>query len=235
MDKKENTKLSIKQTIKICIITVISIIAVSLLISGVVILKQNLDKKKQIAAEEARLAAQIEVPNVIGMTYDEALSQLGGDAEKRAKISVNLSSAYGDAKTTLGDIGYTNDAAEVVEDAVEIGNSGNILHRYMEQKELEQKPLELKVTRSVNATRLDRVIQDAIGETLHRDAQYSLNKHDDGTVSVTMGGGNVDADSKATAEAIGEILNNNWGGGAVSTEIIISGDNADTGKRKHYP
>lgn len=72
MDKKENTKLSIKQTIKICIITVISIIAVSLLISGVVILKQNLDKKKQIAAEEARLAAQIEVPNVIGMTYDEA-------------------------------------------------------------------------------------------------------------------------------------------------------------------
>ena len=165
--------------------------------------------------------------DVSGMTYDEALSQLGGDAEKRAKISVNLSSAYGDAKTTLGDIGYTNDAAEVVEDAVEIGNTGNILRRYMEQKELEQKPLELKVTRSVNATRLDRVIQDAIGESLHRDAQYSLNKHDDGTVSVTMGGGNVDADSKATAEAIGEMLNNNWGGGAISADIVISGENEE--------
>ena len=154
----------------------------------------NTDAAKPVDTEP-RICSNISIDgiDVSGMTYDEALSQLGGDAEKRAKISVNLSSAYGDAKTTLGDIGYTNDAAEVVEDAVEIGNSGNILHRYMEQKELEQKPLELKVTRSVNATRLDRVIQDAIGETLHRDAQYSLNKHDDGTVSVTMGGGNVEA------------------------------------------
>ena len=165
--------------------------------------------------------------DVSGMTYDEALSKLGGDSEKRAKITVNLKSAYGDAKTTLGDIGYTNDAPQVVEEAIKIGNSGNILRRYKEEKELEKKPLELKVTRSVNSTRLNRVIQEAIGETLHQDAQYNLTKHDDGTVSVTMGGGNVDADSKATADAIGEILNNNWGGGAISAEIVIGGEDEE--------
>ena len=72
--------------------------------------------------------------DVSGMTYDEALSKLGGDSEKRAKITVNLKSAYGDAKTTLGDIGYTNDAPQVVEEAIKIGNSGNILRRYKEEK-----------------------------------------------------------------------------------------------------
>ena len=72
MDKKENAKLSQKQTIKICIITVVLIILIPTLICGIVILKQNIDEKNRIRAEEARLAAQIEVPNVIGMTRVEA-------------------------------------------------------------------------------------------------------------------------------------------------------------------
>lgn len=65
----------IKQ-IKLTIILVISIIVVPALIVGIVGLKQDLDKKKQIAAEEARLAAQIEVPDVKGMTINEARETL---------------------------------------------------------------------------------------------------------------------------------------------------------------
>jgi Putative peptidoglycan binding domain. len=151
--------------------------------------------------------------DVSGMSYDEALTKLGGDSAKRAKISVNLSSSYGDVKTTLGDIGYTNDAPQVVEEAVKAANTGNVLTRYKEEKELEKKPLNLEVKRSVNKTMLGNAIQKDIGETLHRDAEYSLVKHDDGTVSVTMGGGNVDADSEATAQTIDDILNHNWSGG----------------------
>lgn len=76
MDKKENTKLSQKQTIKICIITVVLIILIPTLICRIVILKQNIDEKNRIRAEEARLAAQVEVPNIIGMKVDEAKKAL---------------------------------------------------------------------------------------------------------------------------------------------------------------
>lgn len=78
--EKKSTK--IKQ-IKISIIISLSVVLIPALIIGIIGFKQDLDKKKQkaaeearLAAEEARLAAQVEVPNIIGMTADEAKKAL---------------------------------------------------------------------------------------------------------------------------------------------------------------
>ena len=65
-----------KKQIKLSIIISLSVILIPAIIIGIVEFKQDLDKKKQIAAEEARLAAQVEVPNVIGMKVDEAKKAL---------------------------------------------------------------------------------------------------------------------------------------------------------------
>lgn len=67
MDKEKKAK-----QLKISIIVAVCIIVIPTLIGGIVMLKQNLDNKKRVAAEEARLAAQVEVPNVEGMTINEA-------------------------------------------------------------------------------------------------------------------------------------------------------------------
>lgn len=77
---EEFKKLKNKLFIKICTIEVMLLILIPMLVVGALSIKQNIDNKRKIAAEEARLAAQVEVPNVKGMTIDkakEALNNIG--------------------------------------------------------------------------------------------------------------------------------------------------------------
>ena len=62
---------------------------------------------------------------------------------------------------------------------------------------------------------------------LAQDADYNLIKHDDGTVSVTMGGGNVMVDAVGTADAIEGIIKDGWSGGDIKTDIVLGGENTE--------
>ena len=80
LTNEEFKKLKNKLFIKICTIEVMLLILIPMLVVGAFSIKQNIDNKRKIAAEEARLAAQVEVPNVKGMTIDkakEALNNIG--------------------------------------------------------------------------------------------------------------------------------------------------------------
>ena len=76
LTEKEFKKLKSKLFIKICTIEVILIILIPMIVVGAIGIKQEIDNKRKIAAEEARLAAQVEVPNVKGMTIDKATETL---------------------------------------------------------------------------------------------------------------------------------------------------------------
>ena len=78
-----------KKQIKLSIIISLSVVLIPALIIGIIGFKQDLDKKKQIAAEEARLAAQVEVPNVVGQSKSSAISKLEG-----AGLKYNVSTKY---------------------------------------------------------------------------------------------------------------------------------------------
>ena len=80
LTEEEFKKLKNKLFIKICTIEVMLLILIPMLVVGAFSIKQNIDNKRKIAAEEARLAAQVEVPNLKGMTIDkakEALNNIG--------------------------------------------------------------------------------------------------------------------------------------------------------------
>ncbi len=88
MEKEKKAK-----QLKISIIVAVCIIVIPTLIGGIIMLKQNLDNKKRVAAEEARLAAQVEVPNVEGMTINEAREILN-------KVGLEISLTDYDKKLT---------------------------------------------------------------------------------------------------------------------------------------
>jgi vancomycin resistance protein YoaR len=164
--------------------------------------------------------------DVSGLTYDEALAVVG-DVSDADDTAVFLTSSYGDVTTDLKSLGFKSDASEVVEDAVKYGNSGNILKRYQEQKRLDKETLKFNTTKSIDEGKLDYIIQSAIGSALAQDADYNLIKHDDGTVSVTMGGGNVMVDAVGTADAIEGIIKDGWSGGDIKTDIVLGGENTE--------
>lgn len=164
--------------------------------------------------------------DVSGMTYHEALEALGGD-EYIGQADVEFSSDYGNFKATLSDLGLTDNTEEVVEEALEYGNSGNVLKRYKEIKELESTPKVYEINRGVNEDLVDDVIFSNIGSVLDGLNEYSLEKHDDNTVSVKVEGQTVGVDVAATKKLIEDYISSpDYIGGTVPITIAMT-DSSD--------
>ena len=164
--------------------------------------------------------------DVSGMTYHEALEALGGD-EYIGQADVEFSSDYGNFKATLSDLGLTDNTEEVVEEALEYGNSGNVLKRYKEIKELESTPKVYEINRDVNEDLVDDVIFSNIGSVLDGLNEYSLEKHADGTVSIKVEGQTVGVDVAATKKLIEDYISSpDYIGGTVPVAIAMT-DSSD--------
>ena len=92
--------------------------------------------------------------DVSGLTYHEALEVLGGD-EYIGQANVEFTSEYGNFKATLSELGLTDNTEEIVEEALEYGNSGNVLKRYQDMKKLDSEGLSLDIERGVNEDLVD--------------------------------------------------------------------------------
>ena len=164
-----------------------------------------------------------------GVTFDEAIKKLGIDASY-TDASVVLTSQFGDVETTLGDIGLQNNAEEVVAEAIDYGNHGNVLKRYKDIEALKTTPVEYEVKSTVDAVALDLIVEGKIGSEMAGDSSYSLDKHEDGTVKVIVEGQSVSVDAEATKSAIEDIINgDSYKGGKVSTKVVIA-DNSESEK-----
>ena len=164
--------------------------------------------------------------DVSGLTYHEALEALGGD-EYIGQANVEFSSEYGHFKATLSDLGLKDNTEEIVEEALEYGNSGNVLKRYKDIKELEANPKTFDINRNVNEDLVDDIIFSNIGSVLDGLNEYSLEKHEDGTVSVKVEGQTVGVDVAATKAFIEDYISSpDYIGGTVPIDIAMT-DSSD--------
>ena len=67
--------------------------------------------------------------DVGGMTFGQAVESLGG-GEDYSQAEVSLTSQYGDVVTTLGDLGLSDNTDDIVREALNYGNAGNVLKRF---------------------------------------------------------------------------------------------------------
>ena len=164
-----------------------------------------------------------------GVTYDEAIAKLGIDASY-TEASVVLTSQFGDVETTLGELGLKNNAEEVIDEAMDYGNHGNVLKRYKDIESLKTTPVEYEVKSTVDAVAVDMIVEAKIGNEMTGDSSYSLEKHEDGTVKVVVEGQSVSVDAEATKTAIEDVINgDSYKGGKVSSKVVIA-DNSESEK-----
>ena len=201
--------------------------AFALLLAGVMVLEASpaAVKAKETKAVTIKDNISINGIDLGGLTYDEAIAKLGGTGDY-SETAVSMTSEYGDVVTTLGDLGLSDNTAEVVEEAMEYANSGNILERYRDTKLLEKEPLELTVRKTVSSSIIGQMIENNLGEAMMGDGSYSLSK-DGGEIRVIAEGKTVSADSDAIEAAVEDIINKaGYSGEDVNTKIIIS-DNTE--------
>ena len=157
-----------------------------------------------------------------GMTYEAALDTIHTLSEKYASANITLTSSRGNVSASLSELGYKDNAEEVVEKAAGIGNSGDILKRYKEIRRLETEEISLEIEKSVSPSGLENIVEKQIGDQINGiGSGVKLVKESDGSVSVIPEDSGVCIDTVKTVEAIDELLKSEWSGDAVQTELLI--------------
>lgn len=80
----------------------------------------------------------IDEVNVSGMTRAEAEAAVGSFVEGLRKKSVTISVQDNMVITTLGDLGYAQEVNSNIDEAFELGKSGNLIKRYKDLKDIEE-------------------------------------------------------------------------------------------------
>ncbi len=170
--------------------------------------------------------------SVGGMTFDEVIKALGGTLDDVGEAPVTITSDYGDINLTLNELGLSDNTKDVVEKAFKYGNSGNILQRYRDREMLKSNPIDYTVKRTIDAKILSQYVENELGRAMDGLNQYTLNKNDDGTVSVLASGDSFSVDAKATKAAIEKQINaDGYSGGGVTTEMVLM-NNSQSERRK---
>ena len=137
--------------------------------------------------------------DVGGMTREQATKALGASAGDATPVT--LVSDYGNIDTTLGDIGLSDNTEEILDEAFQYGNRGNILKRYKDIEALKSTPVEFTLERTVKENYLNQLVDRILGEAMRGDNSYSLNHNDDGTVYVIVEGKSLALDAPKTRTA----------------------------------
>ena len=162
--------------------------------------------------------------DVGGMTFGQAVESLGG-GEDYSQAEVSLTSQYGDVVTTLGDLGLSDNTDDIVREALNYGNAGNVLKRFRDIESLKTVPVEFETKKGVDEDTLHQMIENNIASAMAAGNQYSLTKNEDGTVKVIVEGASLSIDAASTKQDIDDIINDtSYSGGQVSTEIALKDD-----------
>ena len=159
----------------------------------------------------------------------EAVEKINSVSDGYKSANVTLNSDLGNISTNLDNLGFFSDTDGAVKEAIACGNSGNILKRYKETKQVEAEGKDVSLVSSVNENKLSEIIEGELGSKIHVGNEYELSKAEDGTVSVKILGATQSVDVEATLAGINSHLSDNWHGDAFSSDIII---NDGTGKKQ---
>ena len=184
------------------------------------------ERTNTVSAQEPVVKNGVSVDGIdlSGLTRSEAKEKIEQKVEELSSVTVVLTNdTYGNVETTLGDIGLSADYDEAVEKAVTVGNSGDVLKRYKENKNIESgKGVDYRSKKTVNQGMLSSVVNAEIGSRINAGADTTLIKRDDGTVKVTASNLKMSVDYNKVVDAINAKLEEDSSASEIKTDLIVT-------------
>lgn len=151
----------------------------------------------------------IDEVNVSGMTKEEAAIAVDNFVQSLQQKELAITVGEKSAKTTLGDLGYSYDLSDSIEQASAIGRSGNLIKRYKEIKDIEQETMIFPITFRMDDSKLNDFISTEVAafniepvnaSVSRKSNQFQYKDHKVGSkVHV-----------ETTSELVKDIVFNNW-------------------------
>lgn len=157
--------------------------------------------------------------SVGGMTQKEAVQAVEDYVTSLEDKKITLQAGENTVEVTAGDIGISWGNPEVIEEAVALGKSGNLISRYKAMKDLEKEDKVYQIAYNVDKEKAVKVLEDN-DAVLNTEAVDAGLERVDGSFNIIPGSQGVTVNVEESLDAIEEYFVQNWDGNDASVELV---------------
>ncbi len=190
----------------------------------------NLDQVQAADPESAREGVYIEDIDVSGMNREEITQALQTKLGELQQDTVQLLVQDTTVSVSAGELGLNWSNPEVVEEALELGQKGNVLERFRTERELEERgTFVLEMDLAADPAAVRSVIEGKCVSLAKGAVNQYLVHEEDGSFSVAGGEDGFSVKTEEAVDQLAEYMDHQWHGGQgvfrVPTELQkASGD-----------
>lgn len=165
----------------------------------------------------------IDEVDVSGMTRAEAQKAVNNFVDGLRSKGVAIMVGDNPVYTTLGDLGYTYEPNDSIEQAFSLGQSGNLIKRYKDLKDIEQGRVVYPLTFTMDDAKLkDLITVEAAAYNIPPVNATVTRKNDKFVYTDHINGSKVEVDK--TAELVVNIVFNNWNRKDIVVDAVMEDD-----------
>lgn len=160
--------------------------------------------------------------DVSGMTAMEAAQALERKLLETKGYLISLNLGHITVSVTAGDLGLAWSNSDVVQQAMALGQSGNVIQRYKTRKQLDQGPVNLQLSFDVEEEKARALLEGRCASACNRDPVEPTLKMTDSGLTAVEGGPGYTLDVEQSLEKVRNYLGGTWLGGAGSLELVYT-------------
>lgn len=160
--------------------------------------------------------------DVSGMTASEAERELMSYAQTLQDTMFTLTTGDKSIQVSAEDLGLEVSNPEIVEEALNLGRTGNLIARYKDKKDLEKEPKKFEINFKSDEDKITTLL-GVNAENLNQEAVNCGLNRESGSFVITDGADGIVVDVSGSVEAIQNYLAEEWDGAnatiALETEV----------------
>lgn len=149
--------------------------------------------------------------DVSGMTKEEAEDALDAYVNTLQNTTFTLSAGTKNIQVSAEDLGVCVANTEVVEEALNLGKTGNLIARYKDKKDLEKEPKQFDILYGVDEDKVETLL-GVNADNLDQEAVNSGLKRENGSFSIIEGSDGVAVNVEESVKSIEAYISDEWDG-----------------------
>jgi vancomycin resistance protein YoaR len=170
------------------------------------------------ANDQIAMGVYIDEVNVSGMTKDEAVEAVNAYFAEKAEETITLKIEGETLEVSRDALGVSWKNQEIVDEAMALGKTGNLIVKYKAMKDLEFNNKVYPITYKADAAMIQTVVTEECTKFNKEAVNMSLKKTDSG-FQVLEGENGVEVDETAATKAILKFMRESYEGKSVSIDV----------------
>ena len=177
------------------------------------------DKK----VDRAAAGIFIEDINIQGMNAKEIKKAVNAYVKNFTDKKITLSMDDNTADVTVGDLGYYWSNKEIVKEAISYANSGNVIKRYKDSRDIENENVKFEIEFSIDAEKMKAAINDNCSKYNVPHVNAALVKNGENfTITESAIGRKIAV--KKSIQGLSDYLLKDWNGENASFDLVVVDD-----------